>query len=304
MDRGPGACPRAFAGGARTRKILLARWYGVCHRWGVKRLLFLSLPLLLTVTAYSFSSGSRTGLAGSPELVPLALELLGRDPGSVDHLIGDDARILDDVRSGRALLGLIAERPQGAAAAGLTVVPIAREETVLVAHADNPLGALTASEARALFTKSVRNWNELEGARSSRLGPVTLVAQAEERPAWGQLLAGLELEGERVRADAIVPDGEAALDAIAADPRALGFVSLGLAEAAVERGVAIRILALDGILPSSASVAHGQSSLGRELFAVLRTEETKLVRRLHAALETSRVQGCIERLHLVRLATH
>ncbi|GIW72049.1 MAG: phosphate ABC transporter substrate-binding protein [Planctomycetota bacterium] len=234
-------------------------------------------------------AGARLVATGSSTLAPLMAEIGKRfeahHPGvRVDVQAGGSSRGVQDVLAGMAGLGLVSRPLLGAEAAQLRAFALARDGIALIAHATNPLPGLSTPQVRAIFRGQLTRWEQLGG----RPGPITVVSKAAGR---GTLLVFLEhfgLQAAEIRAQALVGDNEHGVKTVAANPGAIGYVSIGTAAADVRRGVPIKLLALDGVVPSAEQIAAGRYPLVRPLLLVTRGEPGGLVREL---LDFARAEG-------------
>lgn len=98
---------------------------------------------------------------------------------------------------------------------------LALDGVAVVVHRDNPLTRLDIAQLRRLFSGQVRDWREVGG----RPGPVRLQMVAGANSARDlvdeQVMAGSAYGMSRQH-----PDGPTLLDAVAADPQAIGFITL------------------------------------------------------------------------------
>lgn len=136
---------------------------------------------------------------------------------------------------------------------------IALDGVAVIVHADNPLRELTMAQLRAVFSGTVRDWSAL-GARP---GPIALHARDERSGTWETFRmlalgdAALATGAQRYESTRLLAA------AVAADPRAIGFVGLsGIGEA---RALAIAD-APHAVAPAGFTVAVEDYPLSRRLF--------------------------------------
>jgi len=228
----------------------------------------LTIALTLTSSCSSDASAGRTEtltLTGSSTVAPLAAELGVRFEGlhpeiRVDVQSGGSSRGIADARSGHADIGM-ASRALKPSESDLDATTIARDGVAMIVHQDNSIGALTATQVRAIYTGKITDWSEVGGTP----GRITVVNKAEGRATLEVFLKYFGLEIQAIHADVIAGENEQAIKTIAGAKNAIGYVSIGTAEVDIEAGVPIKLLGLDGIAATTAAVADGSYPMARPL---------------------------------------
>lgn len=213
-------------------------------------------------------------LTGSSTIAPLAQELAhsyeSTHPGvRVDVQSGGSARGISDARAGRADIGMVSRalKPEES---DLSPHTIARDGVALIVNAENPVTALSKAQIADIYTGRARSWSEVGGKDSQ----IVVVNKAEGRSTLEVFLGYLGLHNEQVRADVVIGENEQGIKTVAANPSAIGYVSIGTAEVDIHRGVPIRMVAIDGHEPSTEAVARGEWPILRDLNLVTRGEPT------------------------------
>lgn len=153
---------------------------------------------------------------------------------------------------GARLIGPLYER-------GLEHV-IALDGLAVIVHPANPVSALTVEQARNLFSGRVRDWSQVGGAP----GPVVLHAR-DDRSGTFDTFKSLVL-GDAALSPAATryESTEQLATAVAADPRAIGFV--GLAGVGRAKAIALSERGTVPMAPTPLSVATEDYVLARRLF--------------------------------------
>lgn len=94
-------------------------------------------------------------------------------------------------------------------------------------HASNKLDSIYARHIRYLFQKKITDWKELAGSGVQMEGPIRLVGPQKATRGGELLKLQANVFFERPTWEALDSD-EKIIEAVAADPLALGFASLGL----------------------------------------------------------------------------
>ncbi len=127
------------------------------------------------------------------------------------------------------------------ATTSLWVAPIAFDQIALITHPGNPISSLSSEQLRAIFEGRITHWSEIGGGEQ----PITVVSR-ESGSGTREAFEALALGGRTVTRSAILAPGSDAMRRIVqSTPGAIGYTTLGLAEANM------RVLAIDGIQPSN-----------------------------------------------------
>ena len=207
-------------------------------------------------------------VTGSSTIAPLAGEIAKRfeqeHPGTrIDVQSGGSSRGIADVRRGTADIGMVS-RQLNPDEIDLVAYPIARDGVAVILHRDNPLQALSEDQIVAIYTGSVTRWSEIGGADA----PITVVNKAEGRSTLELFLSHFKLRNEDIRPSVIIGDNQQGIRTVAADPNAIGYVSIGTAAFEVTRGTPIKALPMDAVEATLESVRNGSFPLSRPLHLV------------------------------------
>ena len=133
--------------------------------------------------------------------------------------------------------------------------PVAQDGVSVWIHQSNPIGGLSTSQLRAIFSGEIGNWLEVGGEDRG----VTVIVRP---PASGthRLFRDLVLDGGEYSAAAVsVASTTEVLQRVAEDPQAIGYGGV----ASTHPGV--RTSAVDGALPSASALREGRYPLARHL---------------------------------------
>lgn len=165
--------------------------------------------------------------------------------------------------SGTAHIGMMSREP---AESEKELVPtvIAVDALALIIHRDNKVVDLTKDQIKDIFSGRITDWGELGGTP----GAIHVISR-EEGSGTRDAFDGLIMEGDDVLARAIVQDSNGAVrETVARDPRAIGYVSLGLVDDRV------RAVTVDGARASVTSVQRGEYTLVRPFLFVVKGDYT------------------------------
>ncbi|XZE51794.1 phosphate ABC transporter substrate-binding protein [Planctomycetaceae bacterium SH139] len=246
-------------------------------------------------------SGKLT-LSGSSTVAPLVTEIATRfesqQPGvRVDVQTGGSGKGIADVRLDMADIGM-ASRPLNIEEADLTAHQIAADGVGLIVHKSNTVQELTTEQVLAIYTDRVNNWQQLGGADE----PIIVVHKAEGRATLEVFLAHFALRNPVIKADVIVGDNEHGVKTVIGAAGAIGYVSIGTAEANIALGAPIRLLPLAGVPASTARVASGEFPMSRPLNLVTKSPPSPLAEAFIRFCQSPQVHDLVESQYFVPVA--
>lgn len=261
--------------------------------------LALIFAALLTGAGQIAQAGERLVLTGSSTVAPLALEIAKRferrNPGvRVDVQTGGSSRGAADAISGLADIGMASRPLAPREAQALTPVTIALDGVGIIVNARNPVAALGDDTLRAIYTGRITDWQALGTTPAPPAGPITVVSKAAGHSTLELFLHYTGLKNSQIRAQAIIGDNQQGIKLVAGNAQAIGYVSIGGAETAIEHGATIRLLGLRGVAATTANVKNGRYPLVRPLNLVSRGDPGPLARRFLAFAQSPAVDDLIE----------
>jgi len=245
----------------------------------------------------------KLSLTGSSTVAPLATEIARRYEQQhpqvrIDVQTGGSGKGIADARLGTADIGM-ASRALKPDEADLVAHPIAADGVGLIVHADNPVEELTAEQVRGIYTDKIHNWKEVGGDDQA----ITVVHKAEGRATLEVFLQHFELENPAVKADVIVGENQHAIKTVTGAQGAIGYVSIGTAEAEIGAGVPVRLLPLDGVAASTANVASGKFPMSRPLNLVTSSSTSALAADFIAYCQSPEVHDLVKSQYFVPIAS-
>lgn len=234
-------------------------------------------------------------LTGSSTIAPLALSIAQRYEAAhigvrIDVETGGSSRGIADAMRGTADIGM-ASRKLKKEESGLVRYLIARDGLAMIGHSSNGVVGLSRGQVIDLYTGKITNWKTLGGSDS----PVTIVNKAEGRGTLEVFLQFFGLDNRDISPDVIIGENAQGIKTVAANPTALGYVSIGAAEAAVAEGATIKLLALDGVPADTTTLAQGKYKLARDLILVTRPGPSTLATDFLAFATSHAVDDLIEK---------
>lgn len=139
---------------------------------------------------------------------------------------------------------------------------------VVIVHPQNPIDNLTLAELKALYDGSYKNWKEL-GGWDKQVIAINRDVSSGTFETWLEMV----LKGARFRADAQMQTSSGGVaHAVAGNRYAIGYIGLGYVTSKV------KVLAINGVVPSLETARSGHYPLARELFMFTRPDPPQIVR--------------------------
>ncbi|MBK8903048.1 MAG: substrate-binding domain-containing protein [Anaerolineaceae bacterium] len=142
--------------------------------------------------------------------------------------------------------------------------PVALDGLVFVTHPDNPVQALSSAEVQAIFNGRITNWQSVGGVDEE----IVLLSR-EQGSGLRTLLRQQIMAEQRISPNALLQSGnEAMLTAVANDPAAIGYSSMGSASQLAN----VKLLLVDGRPATPATTADQTYPLTTPLYFLTASE--------------------------------
>lgn len=266
----------------------------------VARIAMATAFLLLAMVTHAATD--RLVVTGSSTIAPLAAEIAKRfeqqNPGvRVDVQSGGSSRGVADARSGLADIGM-ASRGLKASEKDLTPHTVAMDGVGIILHKTNAISGLSDDQIKAIYRGEVKNWKAVGG---QDLG-VTVVNKAEGRSTLELFLHYTGLKNSEIKAQMVIGDNQQGIKSVAANPGAIGYVSIGTAEYEQNHGTTIKLIPLHGVVATVANVKNGAFPLSRPLNLVTKGAPVGLAKRFVDFAKSGAVNDLVEAQFFVPLA--
>ncbi len=203
----------------------------------------------------------RITFAGSTTLQPLA-HLVGqvfeeRYPDvELDIAAGGSVVGIQAVHDGTVDIGMASRVLEPEEAEGITQHQVAVDVIAVVVNSSNPVENLTLEQLRDIYLGKIANWSEVDGPDR----PIVVVVRGKNSGTRGAfdkiVLEKQEPAGPDVRTAVTAGDMAAT---VVNNPDAIGYVGFGNLEPG------IKLVAIDGVLPSEETARNGSYRLVRPL---------------------------------------
>ena len=243
--------------------------------WNLRRLCAVSAASgLLCASAHALDiAGASTIQPVVDKLIPLYTSA-GGEPVKLSG--GGSGAGVKAAIDGTAQIGMVSRALKAEENAALKHQTIGIDALAIIVHKDNPLTELTKQQLIDLYTGKIQSWRTLGGPDrpvvriSKEVGRSTLELfehytglLSPDRPATG--------DKPLISKDAfIIGSNLESLTLVGGMPGAVGYVSFGTAEALIAAGMPVKILTLEKLRPSTASILDRSYPIVRELNLVYR----------------------------------
>ena len=261
--------------------------------------IFHALLAVFCIVAALPGADTRLTLTGSSTVAPLASEIARRFEAQhagvrIDVQSGGSTRGVTDARAGRADIGM-ASRALKADEADLIAHSIAIDGIACIVHRSNPIPLLSKAQVIGIFCGTITNWRAVGGPDRR----IVVVNKSAGHSTLELFLHHFALKAEQLTADVVIGENAQGIKTVATAEDAIGYVSIGAAQTAADAGVAIRLLGLDGLVPSIATVRDGTWPIIRPLNLVMRSATTGVAAEFIAFARSAAVDDLIADLAFV-----
>lgn len=203
----------------------------------------------------------RITFAGSTTVQPLAAKLgdafRQRHPDvTLDIAAGGSVVGIQAVHDGTVDIGMASRALKPEEAAGINQHQIASDVIAVVVPASNPVSGLSLEQLRNIYLGQIVNWSEV-GGPDREIIVVVRSQSSGTRGAFDEIVLEKKEPAAPLLAEAVTAGDMAAI--VLASPAAIGYVGFGNLEPG------LKPLAIDGVLPSEATVRDGSYRLVRPL---------------------------------------
>lgn len=257
---------------------------------GASALLPFTLYLLLTgVHPCAWAADQKIVIGGAQSLAPLAEKFSERfrkqHPGiDIEIRYGGSSYAIQAVNRGEIAIGLVTRNLDPEEKSGLQVEPVGHDAIVLLSYPESPLKGLTLAQLQAIYLGKVSSWKEL-GGEDKGIVALTREKNSTIHGTFVQDLFGPKFDGQE-KAFTIRASKEKILKTIKRIAGAIGYGIVRLDEA---RSQGVKVLAINGKLPTEANIIQGTYPFPRPQYLVLAPNPPDVVRQW--AAEFARFAG-------------
>lgn len=217
-------------------------------------------------------------VTGSSTMAPMIVEI-GRRFAALHRNVriavqtGGSGRGISDVMHGKADIGM-ASRALTGEESRLYSFAIARDGICLIVHKNNTIQKLDNRQVADIYAGAIANWKAV-GGRDATIA----VMNAKEGYASVELFTHFfKIKYADIKAQAVLGDNSARIQAVAGNPDAIAYISVGSAQRQAEQGAAIRLLPVEGVAATQRNIRSGNFPLSRPLLLLTKEPPVGLKR--------------------------
>jgi phosphate transport system substrate-binding protein len=222
------------------------------------------LIVLLSVFAGDFAIADLK-ITGSSTIYPIVKDakiFFERQTGQMIDLRGGGSEVgIGAIVSGAADLAMVSRDLLPGDDPRLQNFPIAYDGIALIVHASNNIAAITKPQVVSIYTGKIDNWNQLGGDDR----PITVIAKRQGHGTKTRFDNYFGLADRVIKNAFLFDSNNESIAMVGSDPAAIGYVSIGSAEYAINLNIRIKLLDLDGGAATSEGIASGRYPLRRTL---------------------------------------
>ena len=150
----------------------------------------------------------------------------------------------------------------------LAATPIAWDGIAVIVNFANPVKEVTAQQVAALFAGKIKSWSELGGGEAR----VQLIHRPPNRNIRFGFEQALSIVGRTANRGKVIRSDQKALSAVAGQLAAVTYISLGSALEALQYGIPIHVLMIDGVEAAEQTVKDGRYKLRRPVVLLTKNQ--------------------------------
>lgn len=239
-------------------------------------------------------------LVGSSTILPIV-----RDAGKVFHGLtgirvvakgGGSRAGVRAALAGTADIGMVSRSLSSEEAEKLQAYLIGHDGIAVILNSAIPLNKISRQQVVDIYSGAVKNWKAFGGKDME----ITVIAKMDGRST--RMLFDRFFSPEKIVSTAhFIGSNIEAIILVAGDPTAVGYVSIGSAEHAVDLGLQLKLLALDGVEATSNNVASKKYPLLRPLNLATLGKPGKDALRFIEFLRSKQGQRIVKKNHFVMI---
>jgi len=207
-------------------------------------------------------------ITGSSTMCPMVAEMGKRfeslyPDARVEVQCGGSERGIKDLNDGKASIGMVS-RVLADAEKKLYAFPIARDGVSIIVHKSNPVTSLSNAQVVGIFTGLITNWNAVGGSDAR----ISVLLREKQKSSTELFFSYYKLKEEGITGTVFIGDNPVMIHALESRRNAIGYVSSGHAESEAARGVPIRILPVNNVMPTRRNIITANYPISRPLMLV------------------------------------
>ncbi|MDI6727656.1 MAG: phosphate ABC transporter substrate-binding protein [Thermodesulfovibrionales bacterium] len=239
----------------------------------------------MTLNAHTVFAGTDIKISGSSTIQPLAEDvgkLYQQKYGQPVHVQGGGSMAgIKNAISGISDIGMVSRALKKTEKSKLRYTTIGFDAVAIIVNKRNPLNEINRTTLITIYNGIIKNWKEITtwdqpiSLVSKQIGRSTLEV-FEEYTGLKHHSNGRGINGNISKEAYEAGSNIEAATLVGGAPGAIGYVSVGTAMSLIEKGMPIKILALNGVAAIKKNVLNGTYPVRRELNLVYRKDDKRI----------------------------
>lgn len=222
-----------------------------------------------TAVSYYNSTTTKITIEGSTSVYPVATALAKaymekKHNVQIDVQGGDSGVGINNVKAGKADIGMSSRNLTTTESDGLTQYNIGKDPVAVIVNPENPVNSITTNELNDIYTGKTTNWKEL-GGNDTKITPLIREKGSGTRYDFEMYIMGNDNYTSNVM---VVTSTYAALQTVAVSPGNIGYVSSNALNSEV------KTLKVNNITLTQANVENGTYTLTRNMLFLVNGNAT------------------------------
>lgn len=218
-------------------------------------------------------AGAEVLVAGSSTILPIVkrvAESFSAQTGIRVHATGGGSgQGILTAAAGGGQVGMVSRALRSDEAQLLVAHTIGLDGVAVFVNESNAIAGLSAHQVTDIYAGRVNQWRDIDPAAPD--GRIVRVGKWTDRSTRGLFDGFFALQGQDYPAGThMIGANIASILYVSIDPQSIGYVSLGSLDHARQFGAPVRVLPIDGVVPSMENVASGRYPYRRPLNLVTR----------------------------------
>ena len=180
----------------------------------------------------------------------------------------------------------------------LTSFNIGYDGIALIVNRAVPVDEITTQQVVDIYSGKIIDWRPISGKSQ----PVTIISKYDGHGTKTIFDMFFGLEGKITPNTVLFHSNDVSIAMVSSDPNAIGYVSVGSAEHALELGLQLKILKLNGVIASSENVTSGKYPLRRAINLVTLGEPGPEAEQFIRFIQSSAGQQYVRMHHFVPIS--
>ena len=261
----------------------------------MNKLIYIVFTILITPLAVN----ADIKLEGSSTILPIIKDIKKTYHKKIKVKGGGSTKGIESFKNNNCDIAMVSrELTQEEKALGLVSHVIGYDGIAIIANSSVPVDGLNSSDIVDIYSAKVTNWINY----SNKNEKITVISKEDDRATKKVFSKFFKIK--KVREDAIlIGSNTEGIIFVASQPASIGYVSIGTAINAKNRGSNIKLLHLNGIKPTKQNISNKKYPIIRPLNLVTFKKISKEVEEFIAFVQSPRGQKKVQKRNFVSIKT-